>query len=279
MTSDDFIQRLESYLDEYEGPTPMPETVRQAVRAAIPKTKQVRSLRGPTRYLNMSFTKAAQIGLAAAAAVLVVAAGAFVLSGQNVGGPDESTPSPTVVASTAPTASTTAEACERTTVGRSQGQGTMAVAWCAYGPGDPRQVAFTMDGRTSWTDLFFPGSGTLWIRPSEGGAITLAIRQGESVEDVLADVTAREGYVVANETPVDVDGAEGVSVQISLDDATSANDAPPLVADADQTWRMQKGAVTTLWVLDLGGDALMIAVGDELADAFTEALATLQWER
>ncbi len=155
----------------------------------------------------------------------------------------------------------------------------MAVVWCAYGPGDSRQVAFTLDGRATWTDLFFPGSGTLWIRPSEGGAITLAIREGESVRDVVADVTAREGYGVANETPVTVDGAEGVSVEISLADGATSNDVPPLIADDDQTWRIQEGTVTTLWVLDVEGDTLMVAVGEELAEAFGEALTTLQWER
>ena len=42
---DQFIGQLERYLDEYEGITPLPEAVRDAIRAELPKTKQA----GPRR--------------------------------------------------------------------------------------------------------------------------------------------------------------------------------------------------------------------------------------
>ena len=38
--NDEFIGQLESYLDEYEGSTPLPEDVRDAIRAELPLTRQ-----------------------------------------------------------------------------------------------------------------------------------------------------------------------------------------------------------------------------------------------
>ena len=34
--NDDFIGQLEGYLDEYEGSTPLPDEVRDAIRAELP---------------------------------------------------------------------------------------------------------------------------------------------------------------------------------------------------------------------------------------------------
>ena len=44
MTRDEFIGLLGGYLDEYEGSTPMPEHVRDAIRADLPSTRQRRGL-------------------------------------------------------------------------------------------------------------------------------------------------------------------------------------------------------------------------------------------
>ena len=49
---DQFIHELERYLDEFEGLTPLPDAIRDAVRAAIPSTSrpaQSRALRGTSR--------------------------------------------------------------------------------------------------------------------------------------------------------------------------------------------------------------------------------------
>ena len=37
---DDFIGQLEGYLDQYEGSTPLPDEVRDAIRAELPSTQQ-----------------------------------------------------------------------------------------------------------------------------------------------------------------------------------------------------------------------------------------------
>ena len=275
MTRDaQFIQQLESYLDEYEGPTTLPEHVREAVRAELPKTKQAGRLQGSARYLSMFSTRTAQVALGLAAAALIVAVGAFLYSGRNVG-TDDSTPSPSaqVVASGAAT-----EVCEATTVRQSGlGATTLDVAWCAYGIGEPNSIAFAMEAPAIWADQFFTGDGTLWLRPAGGGAITLALREGESVDDVVADVTGREAYAATEPTALSLGGRDAVVFDISLEEGATSGDAPPLITDPDQTLRLQEGTFTRLWVVDVEGDTLMIAAGEDLADAVGDALSTIEW--
>jgi hypothetical protein len=275
----EFIEQLEKYLDDYDGVTTLPEHVREALRAQLPKTKQAGALRGPARYLTMFFTRTAQVALGLAAAMMIVAVGAFLYSGRNVGGPDEATSSPTTDAvSSSP--GTAENVCEATTA-RATGLGgrTLAVVWCAYGPGEPREVSFTMEAPSSWAAQVFPGRMTLWLRPAEGGAIALALHEDESVEDLVVDVRGREGYVVANESSVTLDDAAGVSFDISLADGSASSDAPPLIADDDQTWPLQEGPLTRVWIVDVDGDTLMIAAGQDLADEVGDALSTIEWGR
>lgn len=99
MTTDDgFIEQLEGYLDEYAGSTPLPEPVRHAVRARLRTTRQLGPVTGPMRDLKMS--NVMRIGLAAAA-VVVIAVGAYSLlpDGPSVGVAPTPSPSPTAVPS------------------------------------------------------------------------------------------------------------------------------------------------------------------------------------
>jgi hypothetical protein len=103
MTSkDEFIEHLEAYLDEYEGVTPLPDAVRDAIRAELPHAKQIGPLGGPSRFLSMTLQlpAAARYGLAAVAVLVAVVIGASILSrGGSVGGPGDSpSPSPTPTA-------------------------------------------------------------------------------------------------------------------------------------------------------------------------------------
>ena len=42
---DDFIGRLEDYLESFDGVTPLPARVRDAIHADLPRTRQVRPAR------------------------------------------------------------------------------------------------------------------------------------------------------------------------------------------------------------------------------------------
>jgi hypothetical protein len=100
---DEFIGRLESYLDDFEGYTPMPAGLRDAVRASLPSVRQGGPLRGPEslRNLTVDIPTPARYGLVAAAVLAAAVIGASIFTGGGgIGGPSdpsaEPTPSPTV---------------------------------------------------------------------------------------------------------------------------------------------------------------------------------------
>ena len=97
--NDDFIGQLEGYLDEYEGSTPLPSDVRNAIRAQLPTTRQVDSLPGPLKFLPMTMhvPAAARYGLLAAAVVAASVLGASFIT-RSTGGPPDLTPTPLPVA-------------------------------------------------------------------------------------------------------------------------------------------------------------------------------------
>jgi hypothetical protein len=108
--NDDFIGRLEDYLDAFDGVTPLPDRVRDAIRAELPSARQVRPSPGLERVFTMLSNASGLARLGLAAAVLVVAVvlgGAFLnnRSGGIVGG--ASTPTPIPTSTIAPTADPT----------------------------------------------------------------------------------------------------------------------------------------------------------------------------
>ena len=85
--NDEFIGQLESYLDEYEGNTPLPEAIRDAIRAELPSTQQ-RPAWWPARTFS-AMNNMAKLGLAAAAVVVAALLGfRFLVPGTGWAGPD-----------------------------------------------------------------------------------------------------------------------------------------------------------------------------------------------
>ena len=80
---DDFIGQLEGYLDEYEGQTPLPDAVRDAVRASLPTTKQMQRRATPWNHTL-------RLIAGAAAVVLVAFIGYQFFGPSNTGGPEPS---------------------------------------------------------------------------------------------------------------------------------------------------------------------------------------------
>jgi hypothetical protein len=89
---DDFIGQLEGYLEERDGMTPLPAGVRDAIRAELPRTRQIGPPWGPMRYLSMAshIPSTARFGLGAA--LIVVALLAASLLYRSVGRPPTPTP-------------------------------------------------------------------------------------------------------------------------------------------------------------------------------------------
>jgi hypothetical protein len=107
--NDRFIGVLEDYLDAFDGETPLPDRVRDAVRAELPSARQVQPRPGPLRVFTMLSTASAgaRAGLAAATIVAAVVLGAAVLNNDRspgiVGAVPTSTPTATSAPSPAPT--------------------------------------------------------------------------------------------------------------------------------------------------------------------------------
>jgi hypothetical protein len=281
-TDDRFIRQLESYLDDYEGATPLPERVRDAVRAALPQTKQTGAARGPVRYLSMTLNKVGPVALAAAAGLLAIVAGIYLFGGRGVGGPD-ATPSsvPSATESSADSSSPSAGVGCAETETRVTGSSvtTLEIDWCsARAGGENIPIPFTMAAPPAWLDQVYGEVDSLWLRPAGGGAILFAVLPtSSSVDELVSDIRGREGYALANEATADVDGAEGVVFDLTLAEGASSGTTEPLFRTPTQPWLLSAGNVHRVWIVDRNGEITMIATGEQHADALAEALTTLTW--
>ena len=278
-TDDRFIKQLESYLDDYEGATPLPEHVRDTVRASLPRTKQTGAARGPVRYLSMTLNKVGPVALAAAAGLLAIVAGLYLFGGPNIGGPD-ATPSsaPSVTASAADSSSPSAGVGCAETETRVTGT-TLEIDWCsARAGGENVPVPFTIEGPPQWLDQVYGDVESIWLRPAGGGAILIAVFPTSfSVDELVRDMHERAGYVFSNESAVEVGGAEGVVFDLTLAEGASSGTTEPLFRTPSQPWLLTAGNVHRVWIVDRDGEVTLIATGEQHADALTQALTTLTW--
>jgi hypothetical protein len=101
---DRFIGQLEDYLAGFDGETPLPARVRDAVHAALPSIQQARPRPGLERMFAMLSTASAgaRLGLAAAVVVAAVVLGGALINSRNaiVGGGATPSPSPSPAPST-----------------------------------------------------------------------------------------------------------------------------------------------------------------------------------
>jgi hypothetical protein len=259
---DFFLQQLERYLDEYEPITELPERVRRRVYAQI-RGKQHGPF-GLPRYLSMASTRILSL---VGAAAIVVAVAAYLLMGGNVGSRS--------VPSTSPTQRRPV-ACDATRVGADR-PGTIDIDWCSGGAGNPGKVSFSMDGPAAWINTYYADPHTLWLRPAEGGAIALDFRAGESVDGVVTRITDTASYAVSNQRNVAIGGEEAVVLDVRLADGIASAAAPPLITESAQTWPIQAGTFSRVWVVAVGDRTIVIAAGQELASQVETALGTLTW--
>lgn len=259
MTPDDeFIAQLEGYLEGYEGSTPLPEAVRDAVRGRLPSTRQLRFARfiGPVR-----------IALASAAAVAVTLIGINFVRDLNVGsqglGGASATGVPTPLAWPL-----TAGPLEPAT----------------YVAGDPfsPQVTFTLPA--GWqTDVGGPYLVDLgWIDKPGGISFStfdlvsadpchlmdegfLDPPPGPSVDDLATALANMPGIEVTDLAEVTVDGYRGTQLTMWAPE-TFAGCTLPL--DGYVIWRLPLGYSHSMalgdrhrvWILDVDGERLVIVI-------------------
>jgi hypothetical protein len=114
MTQDDeFIARVEDYLETFDGETPLPERVRDALHAELPRARQVHARPGPLGGSSMlsNLPSAARYGLAAAVVVVVVLGAAVLNNTRSAGiGGEAPTQKPTATPAPSPSPSPSAAA-------------------------------------------------------------------------------------------------------------------------------------------------------------------------
>ena len=267
---DPFISKLEDYLDEYEGNTPLPEGVRDAIRAELPTTRQ-RPAWWPARR-SPEMNTFVKYGLAAAAVVVAALLGYNYLLAPSVGGPAIDDPSPAPTPSPPALTDTSVEPGTYLLTTEAEPDGTyhlpegstltMPAGWEGGNgfrvsknedPSDP--VAFTGVGFWIWDGDF----ATVYLDPCQwlDGAITPPV--GPTVDD-LANALASQPHR-GDAVPVDVtlDGYSGKMIEMTVPSDID-------FADCDRgefrSWlgryHQGPGQVDQVYILDVDGQRVVI---------------------
>ena len=241
---DDFIEQLEDYLDTYEGVVPLPASVRDAVNARLPGTRQVRGAGRPERMLDMASRLSAParwgIGIAA---VLVVFVGAAAIVPRAAAPGIGAVPTPTSSASPTPSPSAEAIPLSSATVRSSCGDGLghwcmpagtyrltsdswpqtisfeVPEGWFPYGPGADSDGVLVESGPTApngsgWGTMFLM-VGSVSKDPCDPSADRFPTAETATVDGLVAAMRSWPGFAVSDAQPIEVDGHAGQLVTVT----------------------------------------------------------------
>lgn len=254
---DDLIRLLEGYLEEYEDSTPLPESVRDAVRAQIPSTMQRPAWWPERRFPSMS--NYVRIGLAAAVVAVAAALGYNYLIAPNVGGPgiDEQTrtPEPTQTPIPLPV------------------QGELAPGTYAIDDVLTSRILLTVpDGwqknvipAAVWTPdsnahLGFATVENVVVDPCAAVPVFRDPAVGPTVDDLVTALESLPGLEVSLSTDVTVAGYAGKRLELTAPDATCGDATLWRIQPLDDNGPLEVHAV--VWVLDVDGERLAIIAHD-----------------
>lgn len=265
--NDDFIGHLEGYLDEYEGSTPLPDDVRDAIRAQLPLTHQ-RPAWWPTRRFP-EMNSIAKLGLAAAVVAVAAIVGFNYLVAPNIGGPGlgDPTPSPSPIPTASPTPAPVLNGQDPLPPGRYQVEPALPMdvtievpegwsaggAWVAVGPKgneapDGMAIRFYASDLNLYNDPLLPSDGLL------------APPVGPSVDELVAAMVGHPDWDVTGTSPITLDGYAGQVVHVTLPEGTS--DATPFYLFVDafggQVYGWAAGQLFDVYIVDVAGERLVI---------------------
>lgn len=252
---DDFFGHLEGYLDEYEGSTPLPEDVRNAIRAQLPSTKQRPAWWPGWRFPEMNNT--AKLALAAAAVVVAALVGIrYLLPGDvGIGGPD-----PTPIPTPTPT--------PRALVGDALESGTYQFTVL----GDVSVTLTVPDGWANVQGFGVAGDGAavvVWPSDAEvshvyadpcrwhDGFVDPPI--GPTVDDLATAFANQPQRGDAAPTDVTIGGYSGKMIELSVpDDIDFANCDGGEFHGWEGRFQQGPGQIDRLYILDVGGQRVVI---------------------
>ena len=296
MNRDDvFIGRLEDYLESFDGVTPLPDRVRDAVHAELPRTRQVRPTRASRKGSWMSSRDRqarARWGLTAAVVLASVVLGAvFFNSGRDSPGvgaaPATVSPSPSPSRIPTPTPTPILLPADGSSVA---GPGD-------FQAGDPFPIPVTVTLPVGWVANVGGPNATFikTVGDSVGSAIGLTLNQslyadpcnetgllqpqpGPTVDDLATALANLPGFDATIPTEVTVDGYRGKQLTLKAPDNFTACATSP---DRYRAWTLPLGAdlafapgqQTTLSILDIDGQRLVIS-----ADTYAKTTPQTQAE-
>jgi hypothetical protein len=251
---DDFIRRLEDYLDTFDGVTPLPITTREAVHARLPQTQQVHPVTKPGRMLGLISRTSTRARWGMAAAVLaVVFLGAAAYTGRgspSVGAAPAGTPHPSVTPSPSPRPVALVDATLTACAGRPATVECLEPAtYRLTGDVWPRQITLSVpsgwmewrvagdfdgvrvdggadaEGGSDWGVMFI-AVGAVAKDPCRPAAGSFERAQTATVDGLIAAMRSWPGFSVSDAAPVTVDGIDGSEVELTTSiDAASCPDA------------------------------------------------------
>lgn len=260
--NDQLIEHLEDYLDGYDGATPLPADVRDAIRAQLPLTRQRPAWWPAQRFPEMN--NSIRMAMAAVAVVAMALVGVYLFRPPNVGGPAAD-----------PTASPSAASSPAALLQGAEGPGPFTTA-----PFDDTSIRFTFDLPAGWiaqdewlvtpkdvageqadgSALLFLQVGGLYSDPCRGATGPPDVSVGSSADELVAALLAQTAYEVTRiDTPTDVGGYPVQRLDLvmpsDLDYTTCTGgnywvwDGPPVSGTANR-W--------SLWIIDVDGTPVVL---------------------
>jgi hypothetical protein len=271
--NDDFIGQLEDYLEAFDGMTPLPDRVRDAIRAELPSARQVQPRTGLVRYFTMlsNASAGARVGLAAAAVVVAVVLGAAFLNnsrspgiGAGAGTP---TPSPTPAPTATPTPSAasvvptlgeaTAAPCSPADTSKgclaagtyrlTGGDGVWPVpvtldvpaGWFEWHPGTGWDAVLVDKGRgadASGWGVMFTTVGDVARDPCDSTKGKIPAAQVDTPQRLAAAIAAWPRFTATAPQPITVDGHSGLEFRLTSTAGGSCD------TESGSAWQTASGA-------------------------------------
>lgn len=261
--TDEFFGELEGYLDDYEGSTPLPEAVRDAIRAELPSTHQRPSWWPARRFPEMNTM--AKLGIAAAVVVVALLGYSYFVV-PNVGAPAPSDPAPTPTAEPSHPPPEDGQALNPGTYTLPLSSGTAEITvpagWSGLGDFG---VALAADEASQAYVVFWPANDfavfDIYSDPCAWNTNVVEPRVGPSVDDLanaLADQAMRGDAVP---TDVTIDGFEGKYLEMSVPtDIDFADCAGGEFRSWEGRYHQGPGQVDRLYILDVDGEREVLIV-------------------
>jgi hypothetical protein len=264
--NDDFIGSVEDYLVEFDGETPLPGRVIDAIHAELPRTRQAKAGPGFMRMPPMlsTISSRARLGIAAAAVVVAVVLGAVLLNNDDSSRIGAPTPINNATQTPAPTSTARAlnsldkaprEACSDVmpdciepgtyTLGSgwpSTISFTVPAGWYSPDPA-PGIEALLVDGSpdapgsSGWGVWFFLVD-TVSRDPCDPDAGLYSAADVETADELAAAMTNWPGFDVTPPEAITIDALSGIRVRL-----TSTKDAEECPASV--MWTTTNGAQKT----------------------------------